>query len=141
MEHNYLLALLGGGLIGLSATLLLYTLGRIAGICGITFSLFMPQISDKQWRIVFILGLVSGAFLVHLFTSIAIPAAPTDNIYLLIVAGLLVGFGTQLGNGCTSGHGICGIARKSPRSIIATITFMAIGFVTVYVLRHIWGII
>lgn len=138
---GYLLALIGGGLIGLSTTVLLLALGRIAGICGITFSIFFTETSDKLWRVLFILGLIVGTWLVHSTTNIDIPIAPSDNLPLLIIAGLLVGFGTQLGNGCTSGHGICGIARKSQRSIIATITFMLVGFITVYVARHLLGAI
>lgn len=138
---GYLLALIGGGLIGLSTTVLLLALGRIAGICGITFSIFFTETSDKLWRVLFIIGLIVGTWLVHATTNVDIPIAPSDNLPLLIIAGLLVGFGTQLGNGCTSGHGICGIARKSQRSIIATITFMLVGFITVYVARHLLGAI
>jgi len=132
-------ALIGGVIIGLSATLLLLALGKIAGICGITFSLLDIRTQDKGWRWMFILGLVVGTPLVHLLSDIPAPPPPSENVLLLIAAGLITGFGTRLGNGCTSGHGVCGISRLSLRSILATITFMAAGFMTVYVGRHLLG--
>jgi len=132
-------AFLGGILIGLSATILLLALGRIAGICGISFSLFRAETKDKSWRLLFIVGLVAGTLAVHLFSDISVPLPPTDNIFLLIAGGFITGFGTQLGNGCTSGHGVCGISRLSVRSIVATLTFMSAGFITVYIGKHLLG--
>ena len=132
-------ALLGGALIGSAAVLLLWTLGKIAGISGISFSLLSRQTPDKTWRLLFVFGLIAGTYLAHLVFNLPVPEAPSASLPLIIIAGLLTGFGTRLGSGCTSGHGVCGIARFSTRSIIATITFMAAGFVTVYLGRHLLG--
>ena len=139
-SSDFFLAALGGILIGISAILMLYFIGRIAGICGITFSLLDPNEINKPWRWVFLLGLILGPVLVHQIYKLPIPDAPTDNIPLLILAGLITGFGTKLSNGCTSGHGVCGIARFSSRSLVATITFMLFGFVSVYALKHLVGL-
>jgi uncharacterized membrane protein YedE/YeeE len=139
-SSDFFLAAFGGILIGISAILMLYFIGRIAGICGITFSLLDPNEISKPWRWVFLLGLILGPILVHQIYQLPIPDAPTDNIPLLILAGLITGFGTKLSNGCTSGHGVCGIARFSSRSIVATITFMLFGFVSVYALKHLIGL-
>ncbi|MFC3550857.1 YeeE/YedE family protein [Lysobacter cavernae] len=136
-EFTPLSALIGGALIGLAATLLLWSLGRIAGISGILNSA-LEQRSERGWRLAFLLGLVAAAGIWFAFTH----AAPRTGFPLpwLIAAGLLVGFGTRLGNGCTSGHGICGLARLSKRSLVAVLMFMGAGFVTVYVLRHVLGV-
>jgi uncharacterized membrane protein YedE/YeeE len=139
-SSDFFLAALGGSLIGISAILMLYFVGRIAGICGITFSLLDSNEINKPWRWVFLLGLILGPMLVHQIYQLPIPDAPTDNIPLLILAGLITGFGTKLSNGCTSGHGVCGIARFSSRSIVATITFMLFGFISVYTLKHLIGL-
>ena len=128
-------ALLGGALLGVSACLLLLALGRIAGISGIVAGLLAPVRGDRSWRLAFVLGLVAGCLLVRLGGSDAQPTL-TASVPELVLAGLLVGFGTRLGNGCTSGHGVCGLARLSPRSLAATATFMAAGAVTVFVMRH-----
>lgn len=130
-------ALAGGMLIGLAATLLLWLTGRIAGVSGIAGALLGRPGADQIWRVMFIAGIVIGAGLYGL-------AAPTPieieaSWPVLIIGGLLVGFGTQLGNGCTSGHGVCGIARLSPRSIVATLVFMASAMATVFFVRHIIG--
>lgn len=132
-------ALIGGALIGLAATFLYVALGRIAGISGILNSA-IEQHADRGWRIAFLLGLIGSAGVWFAF-GVGV-AAPRDGLPMpwLISAGLLVGFGTRLGNGCTSGHGICGLARLSKRSLVAVATFMATGFVTVYVLRHAWKV-
>lgn len=140
-QFNIGQALLGGLIIGLSATLLLKYAGRIAGICGITYALIDSKSHKNTWRWLFLIGLVIGAFLTHLLTDIEIPEAPTNNLVLLIIGGLLTGFGSKVGSGCTSGHGIAGIARLSKRSIVATITFMFAGFIFVYLLRHMMGMI
>ena len=136
---DFLLAACGGILIGISAVLLLLFIGRIAGICGILFSLLDTHQVSKPWRWIFLFGLVLGPMLIHQIYPLPLPNAPTDNLPLLIIAGLLTGFGTKLSNGCTSGHGVCGIARLSSRSIVATITFMLFGFLSVYVLKHMLG--
>ena len=131
-------ALIGGTLIGLSATLLHGGLGRIAGISGILNRLF-ENANDRGWRIAFILSLVAGAALWFAIGD-SVPA-PRDDFPLawLVLAGLLVGFGTRLGNGCTSGHGICGLARFSKRSFAAVLVFMGCAALTVYLLRHVYG--
>jgi len=129
-------ALVGGALIGLAATLLYMALGRIAGISGI-LNTAIEQRADRGWRIAFLLGLIGGASPWFAF-GIDVPTPRADvPMPWLIGAGLLVGFGTRLGNGCTSGHGICGLARLSKRSLVAVATFMGAGFVTVFVLRHV----
>ncbi|MEE9398006.1 MAG: YeeE/YedE thiosulfate transporter family protein [Methylococcales bacterium] len=131
-------ALLGGSLIGLSAALLLLLKGRIAGITGIMDGLLPPYGSDALWRIIFLIGMVLGVLLFKQaggnVSEIAIEAS---NI-TLIFAGLLVGFGANLGSGCTSGHGICGIALASKRSIVATLVFMFSAFATVFVTQHLF---
>ena len=131
--------LVGGGLIGLAATMLLLFNGKIAGISGILGSTFFTDNSDRVWRLMFLLGLPLGAAFGAWLTSDALGFEIARNPLLLIVAGALVGIGTQLGHGCTSGHGVCGVARGSRRSIIATVTFMATAGVTVYVMRHLMG--
>jgi hypothetical protein len=131
-------ATIGGLLIGLSAAVLWLGLGRVAGISGIVGSLLTPKVEDSAWRIAFVIGLVVAPVVYRLgggFTPNILLPAPT----VLIAAGLLVGFGTRLGGGCTSGHGVCGFARLSPRSIAATLLFMASGFATVFVSRHLLG--
>ena len=128
-------ALLGGALIGLAAALLLLASGRIAGISGILGGALAGPGEDRGWRLAFLIGLPLGAAVVSLVRgglAISVSASPG----VLIAAGLLVGFGTQLGSGCTSGHGVCGIARASRRSLAATGVFMATGALTVFVVRH-----
>jgi uncharacterized membrane protein YedE/YeeE len=128
-------ALAGGALIGISAALFILLNGRIAGITGIVGGLFKPAKGDVSWRIAFTLGLIIAPIVWLLFSPL--PVITIDADYdLLIVAGLIVGFGTRLGSGCTSGHGVCGISRLSPRSIISTLTFMGTGFLTVLIARH-----
>lgn len=136
-----LLAVLGGLLIGLAATLLYAFQGRIAGISGIGYGLLWGTSNDRGWRLAFIAGLIGGGWLA-LAAGMPLPRMPLPEagteIALLIVAGLLVGYGTRMGNGCTSGHGVCGIARLSPRSIIAVLCFMATGFAAATLLRPLW---
>ena len=128
-------SLAGGMLIGLAAALLILFNGRIAGISGILGGLLRPRQGDLGWRIAFLAGLVGTPLLYQLWQ--ALPAVQVDaGTPALIVAGLLVGLGVRYGAGCTSGHGVCGLSRLSPRSLAATIAFMAAGFVTVYLLRH-----
>lgn len=128
-------ALAGGALIGLAAALFLLLNGRIAGISGVVGGLLRPARGDIAWRVAFVLGLV-GAPLVYGWLQ-APPVPQIDADYAtLALAGLLVGVGTRYGSGCTSGHGVCGLARLSPRSLVATACFMAAGFATVFIVRH-----
>ncbi|GAA0685688.1 YeeE/YedE family protein [Marinobacterium maritimum] len=136
-------ALLGGALIGLSAAFLLYAKGRVAGISGIAGGIIYPEAKDDiSWRLVFVIGLVLGGLI---YQAIGL-GANVEQIQavvskpMLILGGLLVGIGTQIGTGCTSGHGICGLARRSPRSLVATLCFMASAIVTVYITRHLIGV-
>jgi len=131
-----LASLLGGMLIGAAAALLLIANGRVAGISGIVAGLLSPQAGSRSWRLIFLGGLIVGAFVTNRIGFGPGPAIAADWP-LIICAGLLVGFGTRLGGGCTSGHGVCGLARFSPRSIVATAIFMATGVATVFVLRHV----
>ncbi len=131
-------SLAGGVLIGIATALFLLLNGRIAGISGILGGLLRPAAGDIAWRVVFILGLVGSPLLFQMFSPL--PAVQIDaDTATLIVAGLLVGVGTRYGSGCTSGHGVCGLSRLSPRSLVATGAFMAAGFVTVFVVRHLLG--
>ena len=131
-------ALAGGALIGIAAALFILINGRIAGITGIIGGLFRPVMHDAGWRIAFTAGLIIAPVIWLLFA--ALPEIKIDASYgLLAFAGVIVGFGARLGSGCTSGHGVCGISRLSPRSIIATMTFMGAGFLTVFVMRHLLG--
>ena len=129
-------AAVGGALIGFAAILLMLLTGRIAGIAGILGDLFTADASDWAWRIAYMAGLIAAplAFMA-LGRALGAPAMPASWI-VVAIAGLLVGFGTRLGNGCTSGHGICGIARLSPRSIAATIMFMVVAILVVAITRH-----
>lgn len=130
-------SLLGGALIGLSAVLLMWATGRIAGVSGIAARLFPPyEDGEFAGRLAFIAGLVAAPVLVRLVTG-SLPAQTiAAGTPVLIVAGLLTGFGAVWGSGCTSGHGVCGLSRLSVRSLVATITFMATGVATVFVIRH-----
>lgn len=139
-EFTPVSALLGGALIGLAATLLLALLGRIAGISGIVNGA-IERSGDRGWRFAFLIGLVAGAAAWFAF-GIDVPA-PRSGFPLpwLVAAGLFVGAGTRLGSGCTSGHGVCGLARLSPRSLAAVVVFMGLGAVSVFVLRHVVGVL
>ena len=133
-------ALIGGLMIGTSAAILWLVLGRIAGISGILGrALHGAAGAERAWRILFLVGLPLGAATAVLLGLAAAPAAPPAQLSLAVAGGLLVGFGTRLGSGCTSGHGICGLARLSPRSLAATAIFMAAGMASVFVLRHLVG--
>lgn len=141
-EFTPLASLAGGLLIGLSAALLIALLGRLAGISGITGALLqMPTWSAvKQWgwRLAFIAGTVAAPLVWQWFAPLPAMEMPSNPV-IIIVAGLLVGFGTRMGSGCTSGHGVCGLSRLSVRSLAATLTFIATGAVTVFVMRHVFG--
>ncbi|ELV8676939.1 YeeE/YedE family protein [Vibrio vulnificus] len=129
-------SLVGGILLGISALTMLLVNGKVAGISGILTGLLTPKSRDFAWRLMFVVGMVSGGVLAVTFgAASASVALPTSGI-LIAAAGLLVGIGTRLGNGCTSGHGICGIGRLSKRSIVATAIFMAVAAMTVFVRLH-----
>lgn len=136
MTTEWLYALLGGFLIGISATILLVTHSRIAGVSGILHGLLTRPAADGFWQLWFILGLLAAGFGFHHFYPNMFPAAIEAPPTTLVIAGLLVGFGTKIGSGCTSGHGVCGISRFSFRSVVATMVFMAAGIATVYVTKH-----
>lgn len=128
-------ALAGGLMLGLASALFILINGRILGISGIVGGLLRPRAGDTSWRLSFVLGLFAAPLLYGVSTEL--PQARVEASWVtVILAGLLVGLGTRIGSGCTSGHGVCGLSRLSPRSLIATLTFMGAGFVTVYVLRQ-----
>lgn len=136
-----IIALVGGLMIGASAALLLLSHGRIAGISGIVGGLMTrPEAGDRAWRWAFLAGLIFAGAVAALWFPGAFAMDLVRSPAALIGAGLLVGFGTRLGNGCTSGHGVCGISRMSPRSIVATLTFIASGAVTVFVAKAWLGV-
>ena len=138
MMHDFILAFIGGTLLGLAVVGYLLVNGRIAGISGLVAQVLNPKTLLKTPALWFLLGLLITPFFYNSMVHPQIEMMTTDPI-LLIIAGLLVGFGTRLGSGCTSGHGICGISRLSKRSFVATCTFMLAGFMTVYVMRHVLG--
>lgn len=132
-------ALAGGVLVGIAAAMFALLNGRVAGISGIVGGLLRPATGDVGWRAAFVLGLVGAPLVYLLFT--ALPKPQIDAQYAaLIAAGLFVGVGTRYGSGCTSGHGVCGLSRLSPRSLVATAAFMSAGFATVFVVRHLLGV-
>jgi len=132
-------SLLGGMILGVAAALYVILHGRILGISGIVSGLLRPKESDTAWRLSLVLGLITAPFLAALFFGI-FPIIEIDSSWTtIVIAGLLVGFGAQYGSGCTSGHGICGLSRLSPRSLLATLAFMDAGFITVFVIRHLIG--
>jgi uncharacterized membrane protein YedE/YeeE len=137
--HPFVQAAAGGALIGLSAVLLLLFLGRHAGISGITGQLLDGSASERGWRLAFVGGLVAGGAIVAVAWPTAIGSAGSIGKPWLLAAGLTVGYGTRLAGGCTSGHGICGLGRGSLRSLVATLTFMAAGGLTVFLTRHLFG--
>jgi uncharacterized protein len=137
-EPNILGGLIGGALIGLAAVLLLAFNGRIAGISGILGGLITSTSrGERFWRLAFLFGLIAGAGL-YVFVRGALPLELQAGPMTLLVAGLLVGAGTRLGSGCTSGHGVCGLARRSPRSLVATMIFMVTAALTVFLTRHVF---
>lgn len=138
MEQIPINALFGGLLIGLAATLLLALNGRILGVSGIVAALLSTRLREP-WRIAFVLGVLCGGVALIAFLPAAFENASNRSLIATGVAGLLVGFGTKLGSGCTSGHGVCGVSRLSPRSILATVTFVFTGMLTVFLIRLLFG--
>ena len=138
--HHFtpLSGLLGGALIGLAAAMLMLLTGRLAGASGILGGLLTSS-GDRGWRLAFIAGLIAAALIAPLFGAPSPAHLASSNLVLLAVAGVLVGFGSRIGNGCTSGHGVCGLARFSVRSIVATLVFMGVAIVTVAIIRHGFG--
>ncbi|MGH7847948.1 MAG: YeeE/YedE family protein [Candidatus Binatia bacterium] len=136
-ETNLIGGFVGGILIGIASVLLLATNGRIAGVSGVLAGiLFARGAGERMWRVAFVTGLVVGAWVYSSLRG-GLPLHFQTQGALLVIAGLLVGFGTRLGSGCTSGHGVCGLARRSPRSLAATATFMAVAIGTVFIARHV----
>ncbi|MCX8874133.1 YeeE/YedE family protein [Vibrio parahaemolyticus] len=129
-------SLFGGILLGISATILLVVNGKIAGISGIMNGIMSPKKGDYSWRLLFAVGMIAGGLISVLMLGVAVPSTANLSLGMVIAAGLLVGIGTRLGNGCTSGHGICGMGRLSKRSIVATCVFMAVAGLTVFVRLH-----
>ena len=143
-EFTPVAGLLGGALIGMSAVVLLACTGRLAGISnfahGLVVALRRAQLADAAWRAVFLLGMVAATWAYFHFSGAPVNPRQHYPSALLVLGGLLVGYGTSMGNGCTSGHGVCGLGRLSVRSLVATLTFMTSGGITVYVLRHVASI-
>jgi len=133
-------AFLGGILLGLAAALFVILHGRILGISGIVSGLLSPKEGDINWRLSLVLGILSAPLLSSLFFDLHTTTVIDADLITLIVAGVLVGFGANYGSGCTSGHGVCGLSRLSPRSLVATLSFMSAGFLTAFVIRHLLGL-
>ena len=133
-------AFFGGMLLGIAAALYVILHGRILGISGIVSGLLTPKEGDVNWRLSLILGLLSAPFWASLLLDLHTTTVIDADWFAIIIAGLLVGFGAHYGSGCTSGHGVCGLSRLSPRSLVATISFMSAGFITVFVIRHVLGL-
>ena len=131
-------ALLGGSLIGSAAVALMALHGRVAGMTGILTGVVLPK-GDWDWRLAFLLGAIVAPILILVLTGTSLPLQAELPAWAIVLGGLLVGVGVTFGGGCTSGHGVCGIARLSARSVVATLTFMATTFVTVFVVRHVLG--
>jgi uncharacterized protein len=138
-NFTWMSAAIGGAMIGLSAALLMILTGRIAGISGMLSGLLTTRGGDASWRALFLSGLVVAPLLGMMFGYFFEPPAMPASWIVIIVAGFLVGYGTRLGGGCTSGHGVCGIAQLSPRSIVGTLVFMAVAITVVAIQRHVIG--
>jgi hypothetical protein len=135
MQQDWINALLGGGIIGIAVSLMLLWNGRVTGISGIINGILTPAKGDTGWRVFFVVGLFLGGLVLKVLNPATFSGALTTGNWTVVVAGLLVGFGTIMGSGCTSGHGVCGISRMSPRSLVATGTFIATGILAVYIFR------
>ena len=135
---QFLPQLLGGLLIGTAAVAMMGLLGRVTGISGMFWNMVSAP-KTASWSVLFMLGLLLGTSLLHQLSGLPTPEPSSAGLPMALAAGFLVGLGTRLGSGCTSGHGVCGISRLSPRSLVATLTFMAAGFATVAVIRQLLG--
>ena len=127
-------SVIGGGLIGIAVSMLLLFNGKVLGVSGILGELFNHKLSKNYWRLFFVIGLLISPLIYNIFKPISLTEMTSNNL-VIVMAGLLVGFGSRLGSGCTSGHGVCGLARLSLRSLLATMTFILFGFITVYVVQ------
>lgn len=141
MNAEWTSALLGGAIIGVAVTLMLLLNGRVTGVSGIVGGLISSFKEKKSWRIMFILGLFSGGLVIRALHPEKLGVPIPNEDWMVVVAGLLVGFGSSMGSGCTSGHGVCGISRLSPRSIVATIVFMAAGITAVFLFKKMGAIL
>lgn len=139
MHPEWVQALIGGVLIGISVSFMLLWNGRVAGISGILYGSLNSKGSDRGWRISFLLGLIAGGLTLRFLNAEVFTPPPVSEGWIVAIAGLLVGFGTVLGSGCTSGHGVCGVSRLSLRSIIATVLFIVSGVIAVASLRSLGG--
>lgn len=139
MMESIQMALVGGVMIGLAASLLLLIIGRVAGISGIVGGLLQSPNTDTSWRLLFVIGLVAGGFSIMALMPTAIAEPDSRSLFAVGAAGLCVGVGTRMGNGCTSGHGVCGLTRFSKRSLVATLSFMATGFATATAVQLFFG--
>lgn len=135
-EFTPVASAIGGAMIGLSAIMLMLFMGRIAGISGIASRLLPPVVEDYGWRLAFVVGLIAAPIVYQQVSQQPIEQTVSGDLVAMGLAGLLVGFGSVFGGGCTSGHGVCGLSRLSMRSIIATVVFMVVAFVTVFLVRH-----
>jgi uncharacterized membrane protein YedE/YeeE len=138
MSSAYWTALAGGALIGLSATILWVAIGRIAGVSGVWGEILAPNTRDRTWRLAFVVGMVLAGLVAAIIEPTAITRSPAP-LPVVAIGGVLVGFGTRLGTGCTSGHGVCGLSRFSRRSLVAVMTFMLTGGITVAIVRTLGG--
>lgn len=139
-EFSPFLSTLGGVLIGISASAMLLLEGRVAGISGIVGGLFTPRAGDMAWRIAFVGGMLLAGLAAAILDPALVAVGPDREPWMLVVAGLLVGVGTRLGNGCTSGHGVCGLSRMSPRSLASVVTFMAVGALVAVAMGRLAGV-
>ncbi len=137
MQQDWINALVGGLIIGFAVSLMLYLNGRITGISGIIYGALNVPKNDMRWRFFFVAGLFFGGIFLKMYKPDLFSGGLSTNMWTVVIAGLLVGFGTVLGSGCTSGHGVCGISRLSPRSLIATILFISVGVVSVFIFKRI----
>ena len=135
---QFITPLVGGLLLGISAIWLLLSVGQVAGISGILWGSIAGP--DRNWRGLFLAGLSLGGVVTHMVIGQSIPSPSGAPLWLLAISGMLVGIGTRMGGGCTSGHGVCGLGRRAPRSLVATLTFMPLGLITVFVLQLISGV-
>ncbi len=135
MQHEWISALLGGVIIGIAVSLMLFLNGRVTGISGIINGAIAPAKGDTSWRVLFVVGLLLGGLTLKALSPAVFSSGLKTETWTTVVAGLLVGFGTILGSGCTSGHGVCGISRMSPRSVVATVVFIAAGVIAVAIFK------